>query len=95
MTIQFTKYHALGNDYLVLHPTDTPDPLKPAQIRLICNRCLLIHEGKIAEDGPPWIWCLVFGVAIGVKPVRFRKVVLFLPFEGAAVRSYPVASAVA
>ena len=22
-------------------------------IRMICSRCLLIHEGKIAEDGPP------------------------------------------
>jgi ABC-2 type transport system ATP-binding protein len=24
----------------------------PGSIRLICNRCLLVHEGKIAEDGP-------------------------------------------
>jgi ABC-type polysaccharide/polyol phosphate transport system ATPase subunit len=25
----------------------------PASVLKICSRCLLIHEGKIAEDGPP------------------------------------------
>lgn len=24
-----------------------------SSVRMICNRCLLVHEGKIAEDGPP------------------------------------------
>jgi diaminopimelate epimerase len=36
--MKFFKYHALGNDYLVLDPKDWPDPLAPASIRLICHR---------------------------------------------------------
>ena len=45
---------------------------------------------KVHPRAGIWIWCLVFGDSIGVKPVRFRKAVVFLPFEGAVVRSYPV-----
>jgi diaminopimelate decarboxylase/diaminopimelate epimerase len=44
--VRFVKYHALGNDYLVLNPSDVPDELTPAQIRLICNR----HYG-VGSDG--------------------------------------------
>jgi diaminopimelate epimerase len=36
--MQFWKYHALGNDYLVLHPRDLPAPLTTAQVKTICHR---------------------------------------------------------
>lgn len=36
--MQFFKYHALGNDYIVLNPADVGSDLNPAQIRLICHR---------------------------------------------------------
>jgi diaminopimelate epimerase len=36
--MRFWKYHALGNDYLVLHPQDLPAPLTPAQVRTLCHR---------------------------------------------------------
>jgi len=38
--MRFTKYHALGNDYLVLNPADFPSWKEPsvAQIRVICHR---------------------------------------------------------
>jgi diaminopimelate epimerase len=37
---RFHKYHALGNDYLVLDPADFPGWVEPtpAQIRVICHR---------------------------------------------------------
>jgi len=38
MQIAFTKYHALGNDYIVIHPKDLPAPLTTEQVRLICHR---------------------------------------------------------
>lgn len=44
--IKFVKYHALGNDYLVLNPADIPDALTSSQIRLICDR----HYG-VGSDG--------------------------------------------
>ena len=34
----FSKYHALGNDYIVLHPKDWPSPLTPEQVKTICHR---------------------------------------------------------
>ena len=34
----FTKYHALGNDYLVIDPKNLPAPLTPAQVKTICHR---------------------------------------------------------
>jgi diaminopimelate epimerase len=34
----FTKYHALGNDYIVINPKDLPSPLSAEQIRTICHR---------------------------------------------------------
>jgi diaminopimelate decarboxylase/diaminopimelate epimerase len=43
---EFVKYHALGNDYLVLDPADALDALMPSQVRLICHR----HYG-IGSDG--------------------------------------------
>ena len=44
--IQFTKYHGLGNDYLVIEPEALPAPLSPAQIAQICDR----HYGP-GSDG--------------------------------------------
>ena len=34
----FTKYHALGNDYIVINPKDLPAPLSAEQIKTICHR---------------------------------------------------------
>lgn len=36
--MKFWKYHALGNDYLVLDPKDLPAPLTTEQVKLICHR---------------------------------------------------------
>lgn len=49
--MKFSKYHALGNDYIVLNPTDFPDWPEPSpeQIRAICHR----HYG-IGSDGILW-----------------------------------------
>ena len=38
MQISFTKYHALGNDYIVIHPKDLPAPLTTQQVKTICHR---------------------------------------------------------
>jgi len=38
MQIAFTKYHALGNDYIVINPKDLPAPLTLAQVKTICHR---------------------------------------------------------
>jgi len=55
-TVKFYKYHALGNDYLVLNPTDFPQWREqqnaaptPQQIRLLCHR----HYG-LGSDGILW-----------------------------------------
>jgi diaminopimelate epimerase len=44
--MKFYKYHALGNDYVVLDPRDQPLALTPDQIRVICDR----HYG-VGSDG--------------------------------------------
>ena len=44
--MKFQKYHALGNDYLVLSPEEVDGELTAAQIRLICHR----HFG-LGSDG--------------------------------------------
>lgn len=36
--MQFAKYHALGNDYLVLDPKDCPTLYSPQEIERICHR---------------------------------------------------------
>jgi len=46
MAIEFSKYQALGNDYLVIDPNKTPFPLSPKTVRLICDR----HQG-VGSDG--------------------------------------------
>lgn len=47
--MQFHKYHALGNDYLVIDPVDHPVECSPEQIERICHR----HFG-IGSDGILW-----------------------------------------
>ncbi|MCJ7812618.1 diaminopimelate epimerase [bacterium] len=44
--MKFYKYHALGNDYIVLNPEDAGENLSESQIQLICHR----HYG-IGSDG--------------------------------------------
>ncbi|MGH1394439.1 MAG: diaminopimelate epimerase [Trichormus sp.] len=36
--MKFYKYHALGNDYLVINPQDLSFDLTPEKIKIICNR---------------------------------------------------------
>lgn len=36
--MQFFKYHALGNDYIVLDPDEVGNQLTSYQIRIICHR---------------------------------------------------------
>ncbi|WP_330546165.1 diaminopimelate epimerase [Caproiciproducens sp. NJN-50] len=43
---QYHKYHALGNDYIVLNPGEISFELTPERIRLICDR----HFG-VGSDG--------------------------------------------
>ncbi len=45
----FTKYDALGNDYIVLDPADWPEPPAAEVIRQICDR----HHG-VGSDGILW-----------------------------------------
>ena len=49
--MRFYKYHALGNDYLVLDPEDFPGWAEPtvAQIRVVCHR-----NFGIGSDGILW-----------------------------------------
>jgi diaminopimelate epimerase len=49
--VRFYKYHALGNDYLVLDPADFPQWTLPSpeQIRVICHR-----NFGIGSDGILW-----------------------------------------
>ena len=49
--MRFAKYHALGNDYLVLDPADLPGGTLPTagQIRLICHR-----NFGVGSDGILW-----------------------------------------
>ena len=34
----YTKYHALGNDYIVIDPKNLPSPLTVEQVKIICHR---------------------------------------------------------
>lgn len=36
--MKFSKYHALGNDYLVLDPVDAPEMPNPVEVERICHR---------------------------------------------------------
>lgn len=44
--MKFSKYHALGNDYIVLNPQDVGDHLTESQIKSICHR-----QYGIGSDG--------------------------------------------
>jgi len=49
--MRFRKYHALGNDYIVLNPADFPDWKEPdpGHIRVICHR-----NFGVGSDGILW-----------------------------------------
>ena len=49
--MRFAKYHALGNDYLVLEPKDCPTLFSPEAIRKVCHR----HFG-LGSDGIRDAW---------------------------------------
>lgn len=51
LVMRFHKYHALGNDYIVLDPSDFPQWKAPneAQIRVICHR-----NFGVGSDGILW-----------------------------------------
>ena len=44
--MKFSKYHALGNDYIVIYTAHLQGELTPAKVRLICDR----HYG-VGSDG--------------------------------------------
>lgn len=44
--MRFEKWHALGNDYLILEHDAVPFPLTPARVRMLCER----HTG-VGSDG--------------------------------------------
>lgn len=58
MTVPFTKYHALGNDYIVVNPSDMDTRLTEKSIRRICHR----HYG-VGSDG------ILFGPATETSDV--------------------------
>ncbi len=47
--MKFFKYHALGNDYLVIDPRDFPGSLTPEKIKRICHR-----NFGVGSDGILW-----------------------------------------
>jgi len=47
--MKFFKYHALGNDYLVMQPGDFPGALTPDKIKTICHR-----NFGVGSDGILW-----------------------------------------
>lgn len=56
MKVDFYKYHALGNDYIVIDPNRTRFNLTEENIKLICHRNLGIGSdgilyGPVFEDG--------------------------------------------
>src|SRR5579859_2533646 len=38
MALEFSKYHALGNDYIVIDPKQLVSPLTTEQVKVICHR---------------------------------------------------------
>jgi diaminopimelate epimerase len=45
--MKFSKYHALGNDYIVINPVDMTAPLTVEQIKRICHRNLGVGSDGI------------------------------------------------
>lgn len=58
--VEFAKYHALGNDYIVIQPDSGFVPT-PENVRLACDR----HRG-LGADG------VLFGPSSGTVPFRLR-----------------------
>ena len=56
--MHFFKYHALGNDYLVIRPADLNDELTPDLIRRICHRNFGIGSDGILFGPLPSDSCL-------------------------------------
>ena len=48
--MKYVKYHGLGNDYIVIRPTDTGGDLDPRQVQLICDR-----NYGVGSDGDPML----------------------------------------
>ena len=61
MNLDFFKYHALGNDMLVIDPAQFEARLTPALARRLCNR----HVG-VGADG------ICFGPLPGIEPPSMR-----------------------
>lgn len=51
--MKFYKYHALGNDYLVMDSAEAVSELKPDAIRLICHRHFGVGSDGILLKVPP------------------------------------------
>ena len=52
--VEFRKYHALGNDYVVLSGTALGNPPDPDLVRRVCDRNLGIGaDGVLLDVGPP------------------------------------------
>jgi len=56
--MRFYRYHAIGNDYIVIRESELPGPLTPAQTRRICHRNygvgsdgILLDKDASGEDG--------------------------------------------
>jgi diaminopimelate epimerase len=47
--MRFCKYHALGNDYIVINPSDVDELLSRSQIKTVCHR-----NFGIGSDGILW-----------------------------------------
>lgn len=50
--MQFQKYEAIGNDYLVVESAELDAPLTPARIRLLCDRHLGVGADGVLVSGP-------------------------------------------
>lgn len=51
--MQFEKWQALGNDYLIVERDRLPLPLTPARVRLLCDPHLGPGGDGILELAPP------------------------------------------
>ena len=50
MTIDFYKYHALGNDYIIIDPNTSNFNLTEIAIKLICDRSFGIGSDRILYE---------------------------------------------
>lgn len=71
--ISYSKYHALGNDYIVMDPAKCPLELTPERVRLICHR-----NFGVGSDGILW------GPAVKNGRISLR---IFNPDGGEAEKS--------